>query len=689
MPAASGSVGDVVVRSRITLVSAGTERMLVDFGKGSWVAKARQQPDKVRMVLEKVRTDGLTPTIEAVFNKLDQPLPLGYCNVGRIVSVGSHVSGLTVGQRVVSNGKHAEVVAVPKNLCARVPDAVGDEEAAFTVLGAIGLQGVRLAQPTFGESVVVVGLGLIGLMTVQLLRANGCRVLGVDFDRKKLELAQQFGAATVDLGSGEDLIASANVFSRGRGVDAVLITASTKSSEPVHQAARICRKRGRIVLVGVAGLELSRADFYEKELSFQVSCSYGPGRYDSDYEEKGFDYPVGFVRWTEQRNFEAVLDAMASGQLDVKPLISHRFEIDDAPEAYELVSSDEPSLGILLSYPGRDGSEFDRTVAISPSVRRASAELNGSATARLGFVGSGNYASAVLIPAFSKAGARMISVASKGGVSSAHVAMKFDFETATTDADSLIERADIDAVVISTRHDSHARLIIRSLGAGKHVFVEKPLCLNHEELSAVKSALEQSGKILMVGFNRRFSPCVAELRKQLATVGAACKAMTITVNAGFIPSDHWVHDPKVGGGRIVGEGCHFVDLLRYLAGAPITEWTKVTLAGQSRDSAVISLKFADGSIGSINYLANGNKEVPKERIEVFAGGRVFQIDNFRTLRAFGQPGFRKFAKWSQDKGQNACAAAFLASIAGGDSGPIPVEELLEVARVSIDLEGAE
>ena len=359
----------LLIETRRSLVSAGTERMLVDFGKANLIDKARQQPDKVRMVLDKVRTDGLAPTLEAVRNKLDQPLAMGYCNVGLVADVGSGVSGFAIGDRVASNGKHAEMVSVPMNLCAKIPDSVTDDEAAFTVIGAIGLQGIRLVQPALGESVVVTGLGLIGLVTVQLLRAHGCRVLGIDLDPAKLELAQQFGAEVVDVSAGADPVEAALAFSRGRGVDAVIVTASTKSSEPMHQAALMCRKRGRIVLVGVTGLELSRADFYEKELTFQVSCSYGPGRYDPGYEDKGQDYPVGFVRWTEQRNFEAVLDMMAEGRLDVRSLISHRFSIDDAKKAYELVGGGGPSLGILLEYPGAEDKGRrvrERTVALGP-----------------------------------------------------------------------------------------------------------------------------------------------------------------------------------------------------------------------------------------------------------------------------------------------------------------------------------
>ena len=470
VPCPSVKRGQLLICTRQSLVSSGTERMLVQFGKAGWIQKARQQPDKVRMVLDKVKTDGLMPTLEAVFNKLDQPLPLGYCNVGVVMEVGASGQGSVgsgqwaVGDRVASNGKHAEVVTVSKNLCVKVPESVSDEEAVFTVIGAIGLQGIRLVQPTLGECVVVTGLGLIGLVTVQLLRAHGCRVLGIDFDADKLALARQFGAEVVNLSAGEDPVAAAHAFSRGRGVDAVLITASTTSNEPVHQAALICRKRGRIVLVGVTGLELSRADFYEKELTFQVSCSYGPGRYDSNYEDKGFDYPVGFVRWTEQRNFEAVLDMMADGRLDVTPLISHRFSIKEAEQAYELVSGSAPSLGILLQYPTQEEKPETELRRPTVPVNMAGPTL-ASGKATVACIGAGNYATAILIPAFKKTGARLKTVASSGGVSAVYAGRKFGCENTTTATDEVFADPAINAVVITTRHDSHARLVCQAFGA--------------------------------------------------------------------------------------------------------------------------------------------------------------------------------------------------------------------------------
>jgi predicted dehydrogenase/threonine dehydrogenase-like Zn-dependent dehydrogenase len=661
--------------------------MLVEFGKAGWLDKARQQPDKVRMVLDKMKTDGLLPTLEAVFNKLEQPLPLGYCNVGRVVDLGPGVSGFTIEERVVSNGKHADVVSVPVNLCARVPPEVPDEQAAFAVLGAIALQGIRLVMPTLGETVVVTGLGLIGLMAVQLLRAHGCRVLGLDFDGQKLELARQFGAETVNLAGNQDPVAAAQIYSRGRGADAVIITASTSSSTPVHQAAQMCRKRGRIVLVGVTGLELSRADFYEKELTFQVSCSYGPGRYDPAYEEKGQDYPVGFVRWTEQRNLEAVLDMMADGRLDVRPLISHRFSVDDAHRAYALVGGLEPSLGILLSYPGVTIGAQSRTVSLGAKREPTPAYARGVGVS---VIGSGNYATAKLIPAFKAAGARLRLTVSSAGVSAVHAGRKFGFEEATTDPERALCDADSSAVVIATRHDSHASLVLRALAAGKHVFVEKPLCLTMEELVSIEAASRNptarngAAPLLMVGFNRRFAPHVRRMA-QLMSGERTPKAFVLTVNAGSIPIEHWTQDSEVGGGRLIGEACHFVDLLRFLAGCAIVKWHIVGMQASTRDTVTLQLEFSDGSIGTVHYFANGSKSFPKERLEVFSEGRVLQLDNFRTLTGYGWRGFKRMNLWRQDKGQEACARAFLDAVVQGRDSPIPLEELVEVSRVSIQI----
>jgi predicted dehydrogenase/threonine dehydrogenase-like Zn-dependent dehydrogenase len=687
--------GHLLIATERSLISTGTERMLVEFGKAGWIDKARQQPDKVRQVFQKIRTDGVLPTAEAVIAKLDQPLPLGYCNCGTVLEVGEGVTGFAPGGRVVSNGPHAELVCVPVNLCAKVPEGVSDDEAAFTVLSAVALQGIRLAAPTLGETYAVVGLGLIGLITAQLLRANGCRVIGIEIDSSREEVARLCGASVFVDSSTEDPVAAAMAATGGRGVDGVLITAATKSSEPVSQAAKMCRKRGRIVLIGVSGLELSRADFYEKELSFQVSCSYGPGRYDPEYEERGQDYPIGFVRWTEQRNFEAVLDLMASGRLDVRPLIGKTVALEKAPAVYEDLSGEGSGLGILIEYPG--GRHLDPALAESPRVPlpRPSSPVSPAGRVSVGFVGAGNFASSVLIPAFREAGARLVAIASEKGVTAAHAARKFGFESATADFEAVVSDPKVNTVVIATRHDAHARMAAAALRAGKHVFVEKPLALNEAQLEEVIRAYEEAsakGSLhLMVGFNRRFAPHVVKIKSLIAGT-IEPKAFVMTVNAGAIPASHWTQDPEVGGGRIIGEGCHFVDLLRFLAGAPITDVQGRSVGGSPSDGirddkATITLSFADGSIGTIHYLANGDKGFPKERLEIFCGGRILVLDNFRRLTGYGWKGFRGEKLWRQDKGHAAEAAAFVSAVVKGDPPPIPFEDLIEVTRTTFAIDG--
>ncbi|WP_394210628.1 bi-domain-containing oxidoreductase [Enterovibrio calviensis] len=683
IPCPQEKKGNLLIATRSSLLSAGTERMLIDFGKANFIDKARQQPDKVKMVLNKVKTDGLLPTIDAVKSKLDQPLTLGYCNVGSIIHNGD--TNFEAGTRVVSNGNHAEVVRVPKNLCAKIPDNVDDESASFTVIGAIALQGIRLIKPTLGECVVVTGLGLIGLITIQLLRANGCRVLGLDFDSAKCDLAKQFGAEVVDLSKGEDPIKAAESFSRGRGVDAVIITASTKSNEPVSQAATMCRKRGRIVLVGVVGLELSRADFFAKELTFQVSCSYGPGRYDAGYEDKGNDYPVGYVRWTEQRNFEAVLDLMSSGVLDMKPLISHQFEIDHALDAYKTLE-DKSSLGILLKYPNHEDEVLlDRNVALNVESKRASGK------AECAFIGAGNYASRVLMPAFSKSGAALNTVVTSGGVTAVHHGKKLGFKNASTDLNDALNNDEIDTVVIATQHNLHAEQVIQSITKGKHVFVEKPLALNESDVDAIEAAYLkcETKPVLMVGYNRRFAPNVIKMKALLDGVKTP-KTFIMTMNAGDIPSEHWTQDIEIGGGRIIGEACHYVDLMRFLAGSKISGFS-ATCIGDSpgvsvkEDKASITLTFEDGSMGTIHYFANGGKAFPKERIEVFADDAVLQIDNFRKLNAFGWKNASNEKLRAQDKGQANCTKAFVESVKGSKPAPIAFSEVIEVARVTCQI----
>ena len=685
-PCPAASSGSLLIATRVSLVSAGTERMLVEFGKANMVNKALQQPDKVRMVLEKARTDGFATTIEAVRSKLGEPLPLGYCNVGILEAIGTGVTGFSIGDRVVSNGKHADMVCVPKNLCSRVSDDVSDEHAAFTVLGAIGLQGIRLVNPTLGECVVVTGLGLIGLMTVQMLIAQGCRVMGIDTNPARLTLAKRFGATVAN--AKDDVVAAGLAFSRGRGVDAVIITASTSSNEPVSQAAKMCRKRGRIVLVGVTGLNLSRADFFEKELSFQVSCSYGPGRYDSAYEDGGQDYPIGYVRWTEQRNFEAVLDLMQTGKIDVTELITHRFPFESANEAYALLASNEPCLGITLNYPiigdASRPSLSNRTIISSTPSKSTGCGSN------FALLGAGNYASRILAPAFIRAGAKPHTIVSAQGLTASISAKRHGFAAASTDSLATINEPDVDIAVIATRHDVHASQVLAALRAGKHVFCEKPLCLTLAELEEIeREAVARPGQKLMVGFNRRFAPTIIMLKSLMSDI-SELKSFIMTVNAGEIPADHWTQDMSVGGGRIIGEACHFVDLLRHLADAPIIAAHAVSLGRHpafavTDDKTTIVLSFADGSSGTIHYLANGNKGFPKERLEVFVGGRVLQLDNFLRLKGWGWNGFRSKKLWRQDKGVDECVRQFLSSVSGQSKPPITIAELIEVTRWSIGI----
>lgn len=682
--------GHLLIKTAFSVISAGTERMLVEFGKANYLSKAKQQPDKVRQVLNKLKTDGILSTLNSVQAKLDQPLPLGYSNSGTVIEIGKGVANFSIGDRVISNGPHSEVVCVPKNLCAKIPEGVSDEKAAFTVLASIALQGVRLARPTLGENFVVTGLGLIGQLVVQILIAQGCQVLAIDFDKNRLELARRFGAKTVDLLKGEDPISKGLAFSKGQGVDGVIIAASTKSSEPVHQAAQMCRKRGRIVLVGVTGLELSRADFYEKELTFQVSCSYGPGRYDTEYEIKGQDYPFGLVRWTEQRNFEAILQMMQDKRLNIIPLISHRFPFEEAEEAYKLISSKESSLGIVLQYPLKKEKEskdlFSRNIIL---VQSKNAEKNPIEPV-IGMIGAGNFTNQVLLPALKKTNVRLKSIASSGGVSGTYLGKKYGFEQSITDVDKIFNDSEIKVVFITTRHNSHAQFVCQALEAGKNVFVEKPLAITLEELEKVRkiynNSRKQNSPTLMVGFNRRFAPHIQKMKSLLDSIKEP-KSFIITVNAGQIPADHWTQDPMVGGGRMIGEGCHFIDLMRFLVGYPITGVKSTVIGNYSKvepksDKITFTMTFADGSFGTVHYLANGHKSFPKERVEVFCGGRILALDNFRVLRGYGWPGFKTMRLLRQDKGHTAEVQKFIEAIKKGKKSPIPPEELFEVTKFS-------
>lgn len=665
--------GHILIRTKASLVSLGTEKMLVEFGKSSLIAKARQQPDRVKQVLDKIKTEGLLPTLEAVFNKLDQPLPLGYCNAGQVIAVGEGVHNFKIGDRVVSNGSHAEFVCVPKNLVVRIPDEVSYEEASFAVIGSIGLQGIRLAKPSFGETFVVVGLGLIGLLTAQLLVANGCNVIGFDFDSNKVDLANKMGAKAF-LASSVDVVKIVESLTNGVGADAVIITASTKSNEVISQAANMSRKRGRIILVGVIGLELSRADFYKKELTFQVSCSYGPGRYDDSYESEGNDYPIAFVRWTENRNFDAILQAIASKKLNVSDLITERVDLQNYMHIYGDMG--KGSIASILIYS--DVAAPATTVTVSKGSPLPS-------QGRIGIIGAGNFTKMTLMPALKKVGASVSFISSAGGLSAKSLANKYSIQYCTTDYREILKSEEVDLVMITTRHDLHAQMAIEAIRSGKSVFVEKPLALNQAELTSVIGAYnDNKGRYsIHVGFNRRFAPTSVKA-KELLNQSVSPINMIATMNAGFIPPEIWVHDLKIGGGRIIGEACHFIDLMIYLSGSLVTEVHMSALGidyQENTDNAIITLKFQDGSQGVINYFSNGSKSYAKERVEIYQDNKTLVLDNFKSLTGYGFKGFSSL-KTGLDKGHAAQFKRLVQITKSGSEQLIPISELENSSQAS-------
>lgn len=673
VPVPRVKAGSVLIQTTRTLVSLGTERMLVDFGKANFIQKAKQQPDKVKMVLDKVKTDGLRPTLEAVFNKLGQPLPLGYCNVGKVVAVGKGVTEFSVGDRVASNGNHAEYVCVPKNLVAKIPDNVTDEEAAFTVIGAIGLQGIRLLQPTFGETIVVVGLGLIGLMTAELLLANGCNVIGFDFDPEKIRIAKEKGIIAVNPAEGTDQVKFVETFTNGIGADGVIITASNKSNEIISQSANMCRKRGRIILVGVIGLDISRADFYEKEISFQVSCSYGAGRYDEEYEQKGHDYPIGYVRWTEKRNFEAVLNAIAKKTLDVNSLITDRVPLNDYQKIYGNMSNSK-SIASILEYNSQD-------------IRKTNIEIESKSfegkKGVIGIIGAGNFTSSTILPKLQKCNAEIKYIASSGGLSSTIMAKKYKIANSTTNYHQMFEDNDVDLVFVTTQHNMHAKMTLEAMNNNKSVFVEKPLALNISELDKIIEAYETKKVNVSVGFNRRFAPLAKKMKKVLGNSKTPINIVA-TMNAGFIPKDVWVHDMEIGGGRIIGEACHYIDLCSYLSGSKVTSVCMNAMGinpEENTDNVSILLKYENGSNAVINYFANGSKAYSKERVEVYSQERTLVMDNWRKLKGYGFKGFSS-ASSGQDKGHFNQFNELIEQQRKGGKAIIPFEEIVNTTKAS-------
>jgi predicted dehydrogenase/threonine dehydrogenase-like Zn-dependent dehydrogenase len=685
VPAPLVRKGHLLIRTHRSLVSLGTEKMLVEFGKSNLISKARQQPEKVKQVLDKIKTDGLIPTLEAVFNKLDEPLPLGYCNAGEVIAVGEGVNEFKIGDRVVSNGAHAEYVCVPKNLCARIPDNVSYEEAAFTVIGSIGLQGIRLVQPTLGETIVVIGLGLIGLITAELLVANGCSVIGFDFDDNKVKLAAEKGIKAFNTSKGIDAIKAVEELTNGMGADAVIITASTKSNDVISQAAHMSRQRGRIVLVGVIGLDINRADFYKKELTFQVSCSYGPGRYDDNYEFRGIDYPLAFVRWTEQRNFQAILQAISTGKLVVSSLVTERVKLENYQDIYNNMGGG--SIASILEYKETSKESGEPSGNESPSsiVQLRDVSFAGSKGV-IGIVGAGNFTKMTMLPALKGTGAGFKYVGSAGGVTANALAKKFGFSNSTTDYKQILQDQDVDLVLITTRHNLHATMVIETLKAGKHVFVEKPLAITPSQLTEILELYTATSngvqlKSLSVGFNRRFSPHIQKVKQLIGNSNMPVN-MIATMNAGFIPAEVWVHDMNVGGGRIIGEACHFIDLMTYINGSKVISVSMSALGNsptENTDNAIITLKFENGSQGVINYFSNGSKAYAKERIEVYSQGRTLIVDNFRKTEGYGFKGFSSL-KTKLDKGHKAQFELLIKSVKEGGTPLIPFNEIINTTQ---------
>jgi predicted dehydrogenase/threonine dehydrogenase-like Zn-dependent dehydrogenase len=684
--------GGILVRTRASVVSAGTERTMATFAQQNLLEKARARPDLVAQTLEKVRRDGILDTIHAVRSRLDQPMALGYSAAGEVLEIGRDVTEFRVGDRVACAGAgfavHAQVISVPRNLAATIPDNIAYDHAAFTTLGAIALHGIRLANAHLGEVVAVIGLGLLGQLTIQMLKAAGCIVIGTDVAADRAELALRLGAswAGTDVGAFSARIAAAT---GGHGADAVLITADTPSDQPVELAGEVARKRGTVISVGAVGTRLPRKTYFEKELEFRVSRSYGPGRYDPEYELKGRDYPYEFVRWTEQRNLASFASMIASGAVDVEALITHRFEIEEAPRAYDLIMgrANERFLGVVLRYASEP--DLARRLPVITASVTASERSDNVARVNVGVLGAGLFATGTLLPVMKDTkGVALIGISSGGGVSARRAADRFGFEYCATDTEALLTDSRVNTVAILTRHSSHARQVVAALRAGKHVFVEKPLCLTTDEIETIVAVRSETGssRMVMVGYNRRFAPFVATLRESLRRT-AAPLMLTCRVNAGFIDPQHWSHDPDEGGGRLRGEGCHFIDLLIDLAGDRVRRVTTRALpdAGTYReDNFTVTLEFERGSIGTVVYVANGAKTFGKEAIEAFGGGIAARIDDFRSLHIQeGGTSRRMTSRLRQDKGHRGEWEAIARHLTADGPAPVPFEELVHSTRVTL------
>ena len=664
--------GYVLIKTNKSLISSGTEQAVIHFSKANPFQKARLQPEKFRHALQKVRSDGLFNTFKAISNKLAQPIPLGYCNVGHVLEIGEGVQDIQIGDRVVSNGPHAEVVCVPRNLTAKIPADVPDDQAVFTVATSIGLNAVRLVSPSLGETVVVIGLGLMGLLTAEMLKISGCNMIGIETNEERLKVAVSRGfiAINPNVQNAEHYI---NDLTNGFGADAVIIATASQSDQILSQAARISRKRGKIVLIGTADLRINRADFYEKELTFQVSCSYGPGRYDPEYEQNAVDYPHAYVRWTENRNFQAVLRFMSNGSLDPSYLIGESFPLGDFEAAYANLNA-QKSISVTLDYP---------EICASKRLIQLSSQCFSGNSGVIGIIGAGNYASTTLLPLLKNASIKHI--VSANGLSAANLARKYNIAFCGTNYQDVLSDPEVDLVMITTRHNLHARMACDAVKAGKHVFVEKPLAIYEEELNGFTDAFQNANPAnvsVTVGFNRRFSP---HTQKMKSLLGNAIMNVIINVNAGFVPHNSWIHDSKSGGGRILGEACHFIDLFSFLAGSRIVSVCMNAMMQNpvaTTDNASILLKCENGSTGVVNYFSNGHHDYPKERIEVHASGRTLILDNFKTLRGYG---FKHFSslKTGQNKGHSETFKTLLDFIRNGGKAPIPFEEIVNTTEAAL------
>jgi predicted dehydrogenase len=696
VPAPCAQRGQILVRVMASLISAGTERTVVEFAEKNLLQKAMSRPDLVRQLSEKAKRDGWIAAIESARNRLDSEMVLGYSNAGIVIEIGDGVTGFKAGDRVACAGggfaTHSQVVRVPRNLAAVIPSGPGQievpfEQAAFATAAAIALQGVRLAELQLGEVVAVLGLGLIGQMIVQLARANGCVVIGMDPSRERCLLAERMGCAATVQTDDEMKIVSART-TAGRGADAVLIAAATESNGPVSLAAEIARDRAKVVAVGAVGLSLPRKPYYMKELDFRVSRSYGPGRYDPEYEEKGHDYPAGYVRWTEGRNLAAILQLLASEKLDFAPLITHRFPIEEAEKGYELISrkTGEPFLGVVITYANQPS--YARRIELSgtpPANRKA------SQTVSVGVIGSGNFAAAVLLPAMKAAGGLDFGgICAAGGSNARSLGSRYGFRFCASDEMELLNDTTINTIVVCTRHSSHARLVVAALDSGKHVFCEKPLAMNEEQLASIIDAYDRqdSNRLLAVGYNRRFAP-LAQRLKDFVSAAAEPFVLHYRVNAGFLPPDHWTQDLEQGGGRVLGEVCHFVDFLSFVCGKPVTSVSASIMPNSGRysdDNLVATLCFADGSIGTITYIANGDKSFSKERVEVFVQGSVAVLDDFKELRTVRDGKHRVTrSRMRADKGHRGEWRAFGEAIRLGGEPPIALQELVNSTLATIAL----